>query len=216
MNEWSILRLWTWCMGRTRSSRSTVSVTSAISQLNYTVPTWASLGAMQLWPTRKTWLKYIQVHYHCAVWVELPSTSCSIVVICVQLDFTGRKFSHGSQDEGGMHQSESLGKKCRAEAWFSGEGARSWSESEQLQSRGWDSWNKSLIPGAQQELVSKVHSIWDTLLQAEPRMSTFPDSSGWSWLVSLVVAVRKSLSRRSQGPAWGSTRSMLLTSQCYP
>lgn len=119
MNEWSILRLWTWCMGRTRSSRSTVSVTSAISQLNYTVPTWASLGAMQLWPTRKTWLKYIQVHYHCAVWVELPSTSCSIVVICVQLDFTGRKFSHGSQDEGGMHQSESLGKKCRAEAWFS-------------------------------------------------------------------------------------------------
>lgn len=122
--------------------------------------------------------QYIQVRDHCAVWVELPSISCSIVVICVKLDFTGRKFSHGSQDEGGMHQSESLGKKCRAEAWFSGEGTRSWSESEQLQSRGWDSWNKSLIPGAQQELVSKVHSIWDTLLQAEPRMSTLPDSSG--------------------------------------
>lgn len=93
--------------------------------------------------------QYIQIRDHCAVWVELPSTSCSIVVICVQLDFTGGKFSHGSQDEGGMHQSESLGKKCRAEAWFSREGARSWSESKQLQSRGWDSCNKSLIPGAQ-------------------------------------------------------------------
>lgn len=39
--------------------------------------------------------------------VEVPSTSCSVAVFCV--DFTDRKFNRGSQDEGGLHISKKSG-----------------------------------------------------------------------------------------------------------